>query len=269
MEFPAFKFLVEKIEHHDVFFNRSNNKQRPVYQQAAICLERLGKYGNASSLLVLPANGVGEGTVVLYFNRVIKAILSLKDEFIKWPGALERIQIALAFKEESGFENCIGCIDGTSILFDKKPTKNGQIYFSRKKSYFYNLPLVVDHRKLIRFYKIGYCGSVHDSTIYKDLEIYKYSNSFFSGEEYLLGDGGYPLNNRLVTPFRNPSNNSDQSWFNERHSATRVRVEHANGMIKERFQILKGIRSPLRTDNDFRYVNNIVECTVTIHVVCY
>jgi hypothetical protein len=93
---------------------------------------------------------------------------------------------------------------------------------------------------------------MHDSTVYKDLEIYKYPQNYFSADQYLLGDAGYPLNIRLITPFRKPyTENSKKDVFNYRLSKARVKVEHTNGILKERFQILKGIRTIIRKESDF------------------
>ncbi len=73
------------ILNHPVFSNNSFNKQQPVWVQLLVVLERFGFDGNASSIgKVARSLGLGNGTVVLYTSRVIQAILSIHNQFIKW-----------------------------------------------------------------------------------------------------------------------------------------------------------------------------------------
>jgi hypothetical protein len=173
MNLNSFYWILDKIEFNSVFFNHSNNPQRPVFEQLAVALEIFGSYGNAASLFKFACIwAIGEETTLLYLKRVMKALLEIKYQYVKWPNAQERIKISNEFGDMYGFDGCVGLIDGTDVILEKKPMIDGELYFSRKKKYCLNLPLVVDNRKLIRYYKVGYCGSMHDSTVYKDLETY-------------------------------------------------------------------------------------------------
>jgi hypothetical protein len=51
MNLNSFYWILDKIEFNSVFFNHSNNPQRPVFEQLAVALEIFGSYGNAASLL--------------------------------------------------------------------------------------------------------------------------------------------------------------------------------------------------------------------------
>ena len=91
MEKNTFFHLKSLIEDMSVFKNNSNNKQADVVIQLAVALERLGTYGNGSSIgKVARAKGIGNGTVVLYTHRVISAINELTNDFIQWPTPLKR-----------------------------------------------------------------------------------------------------------------------------------------------------------------------------------
>lgn len=57
-----------------------------------------------------------------------------------------------------------------------------------------------------------------------------------------LGDSGYPLEPWLITPYRNPLENSAESYFNEQHSKGRSIIERAFGLLKARFRCLLAAR---------------------------
>jgi hypothetical protein len=56
---------------------------------------------------------------------------------------------------------------------------------------------------------------------------------------HILGDAAYPINDFLITPFRDNGHLTQQeTTFNRKHSATRVRIENAFGLLKQRFRSL-------------------------------
>jgi hypothetical protein len=81
----SFLALLRLIHDHPVFHNNSNNQQRPVYQQLMVALYHFGSdgAGGARDKVALPF-AIGKGTVFLYTERVITAILSHISRFIRW-----------------------------------------------------------------------------------------------------------------------------------------------------------------------------------------
>lgn len=53
-----------------------------------------------------------------------------------------------------------------------------------------------------------------------------------------IGDSGYPCEPWLITPYRNPLENSMESVFNDVHSKARCIVERTIGILKARWKIL-------------------------------
>src|SRR5205807_2412864 len=112
------------IEDHPVFHNHSNNKQFPVRYQLCVFLYRLGgAEGGGSHSRTGILLGLGEGTVSLFSNRVLQAILNLREEYIQWPTSSQGDQIKerIAYGSKQVFQDCIGFIDGTFVNLKYAP----------------------------------------------------------------------------------------------------------------------------------------------------
>ena len=79
-------FILQKIENHTVFRNNSRKKQANPMLQLFVALRRLGGEGSTGSAVLSTSHlfGIGEGTVVLYTNRVCLALQSLYNEVVVW-----------------------------------------------------------------------------------------------------------------------------------------------------------------------------------------
>ncbi|KAG0336796.1 hypothetical protein BG000_006163 [Podila horticola] len=68
----GFKSL-DILQGHDIFYNKSTNPQAHPGWQLAVALMRIGAYGNGGSAVRVEGTlYLGQGTVTLYTNRVIK-----------------------------------------------------------------------------------------------------------------------------------------------------------------------------------------------------
>ncbi|CAG8615182.1 17831_t:CDS:2 [Cetraspora pellucida] len=233
------------IRNNPVFLNKSKNLQRPVWQQLAIALERLGCNGNGASVGRFARQwGLGISTVVKYTKHIITAINSIGNNYVQWPNSLEKQQISDRIEQSSGFKGCIGYLDGTDVVLEYKPSEDGEIYYNRKKRYALTVQLVCDDLKYIRFANFGWLGSVTDSTAYKSTPLFNEVNKFFSQNEYLLADCGYQLTSTTITPYKQPQASiSKNTFFNEMLAKERVKIEHVNGIWKGRFECLNRIRT--------------------------
>jgi len=129
----GFFALVGLLEGHHVFHNRSTCSQLSPAWQIAVALARFGGGGNGSSVMSKQVlTGLATGTINKYTERVITALMSVKNEWIQWPDEQRRQEISDVLSLE-GFPGCIGFVDGTTIPLAQKPALNGETYFDRKK----------------------------------------------------------------------------------------------------------------------------------------
>lgn len=75
---------------------------------------------------------ISKGSARACFDRVLNAVLSLKDTFYSGPKENERSQSSDRLFVTHGFPDCIGCIDGTLINLSEKPQWMGHDFFSSK-----------------------------------------------------------------------------------------------------------------------------------------
>lgn len=267
MSKSSFLGILDQIKHHEIFQNNSNHKQMSVKFQLALALERLGTSGNGASVGRFAREfGISVGTVSLFTQRVIVALLSLKPIYIKWPSEQERATISDRIGNASGFYGCVGMMDGTHIILDNKPYKDAETYINRKGSISLNCLFVCDDLKIIRYAVIGYPGSVHDASIWNKCNLFLKKENYFSNEEYLLVDNGYSCSSNSIPPYKRPQSNLPKNKaFNYFLSNQRVIVEHCNGLLKNRWSSLKGIRRVIKDKKDSEFVVKWIESCIILH----
>ena len=279
MNREAFVKLVHLIE--------TQPEQAPPWKQILLVLNRLGCEGNGASIKRHSIwHGVSYGTV-LYTERVICAILSLQDKYIKWPDRLERREMSRRFARDYGLPGAVGIIDGTPVHFYQRPGVDGENFFTRKSRYSINLQLVIDDKKRILYFYTGWPGSCYDSTVLDTSALVQHSDEYFQAGEYILADAGYVPKSYICTPYRYDAsyimmmsasyiitcyhyrapaaNLPENKVFNELFSSCTVGIEHVNGILKAKFNSLRGIRIQVKKKTDFRKVNRWIIVTLILH----
>ncbi|XP_036322560.1 protein ALP1-like [Rhagoletis pomonella] len=157
-------------------------------------------------------------------------------DVIKWPSNVKKQESANYFAK-LGFSKAIGCIDGTHIVIDP-PSERKDDYINRKG----NVTLIMqgicdEHRKFINVF-VGFAVSSHDSWVLQNSPIYRNLASACGGN-YLLADSAYPCSDFIITPYKDNGHLShDQKRFNMSLSKGRIAIEHAFGLLKQRFRQL-------------------------------
>ncbi|XP_039969237.1 protein ALP1-like [Bactrocera tryoni] len=171
----------------------------------SIVLYRLGSNGEGATLSKIAGLfGVSDGGIIQNLtDRIFKALLKHKDQYLFWPNSDERKKLVSETWGE--LPNCVGYVDGTEIPLAEKPSQDPEAYFSRKHQYSVKVQAVCDHSLQIRHLVLGYPGSVHDARIFSNCELSNDADVFFGGAEWIAGDSAYKLSRTLITPFRENS----------------------------------------------------------------
>lgn len=120
---------MQLIEPHLPVVPNSSNEALPAEKQVTIGLWYL--FHNETYRTAGASLGVAAATYYYYLWRVVRALLLLKDDFIKWPTGTRFQEISDGLHERRGIPNCCGAIDGKHIPI-KAPIDRPADYVNRK-----------------------------------------------------------------------------------------------------------------------------------------
>ncbi|XP_066930530.1 putative nuclease HARBI1 [Clytia hemisphaerica] len=212
--------------------------------------------------------GVTYSSVGRVVDRVTKAISAImtKQEIV-WPTGNRRKVVARGFQAMKGIENVIGAIDGSHIPISER-TEDNKVYVNRKHFESVVLQGCCDH--VLRFTDCftGFPGSTHDARVYENSTIRRRiiadPVSMVPEGSIILGDSAYKLETYMMVPYKDTGNmNRTKNRYNYKHSATRMVIERAFGLLKGRFCRLKYLE--LR---NLEPLNKFIIAMCTLHNFC-
>lgn len=270
MKRRAFFNLVHEIEGNTVLQSNSHNRQSSAALQLSVTLYRLGHthqtLGEIACLF-----GIGEGTVQLFFNRIMLAILHLRPQYLWWPSVHSEAHYNMRkdMEDQSHFPGCVGYLDGSIIGLRYKPKVETATYWSgRKKLYGINLQAICDSSHAFRYVQIGFPGSVQDSTAFSTTDFYSSVHTYLGPGEYVLADKGYTCTLRCITPYKKPRAaqiDGGYKYFNQVHSSARINIEHCFGILKARFPSLDFIPLYFSSAEDHGQFVKWILVTIILH----
>eukprot|EP00644_Phytophthora_capsici_P005192 jgi/Phyca11/96240/e_gw1.1.1194.1 len=250
----SFAALHDYIYDNDIFHSTATQKQRPVCIQLVVALARLGENGNAASVGEFHRRfRIATGSVVIYTSRVLHALKAVRSQWIVWPSRDRRQEISTVMTAE-GFPGCVEFIDGTTLPLSQRPAVDGSSYWDRKKKVSYSI-IVCDCDKRIIAVHCGCPGSCADSNVFKRMGLYRERRRYFDDGEFMLADSAYPLLQNVLPAFKSPlADIPDNREFNNYLAMSRVRNEHAIGVLKGRWSSLRELRIQLRWKEEMTYL---------------
>lgn len=270
MSRSTFLSLVSVLEEDSVFTTEGTNslgtplkQQAPVAEQLVSCLYYMAHkltYNQACAFL-----GIPHGTLRNYVGRVARAIVNVASAYVHFPCDESEIRAAAEdFYRRQGVPGCVGVLDGTRLNITNQPKNNAQY---QNLHYGNNIAatVVCDGSGLIIYAEAGYPGRMHDSTIFRQSEIFKNRSLLLSNRVFLMADAGYALAPYLMTPFKEPDLAScpRRRTFNKFFCGRRAIIERVIGHLKGRWQILSGC-SRQEIDNLVLYF----KAAVVLHNFC-
>lgn len=201
-------------------------------------------------------------TAFRIIDKITKFLLSQSSRFIKWPE--EEIQtIRDGFFKLKRINHVIGAVDGCHINI-KRPSKDPHVYCNRKGNYSILLQAVCDDKKRFIDVFCGEAGSLHDCRLLKKSSLYERGMNGNFGTDILLGDSAYPCLPWLIPPYKDNGNlTQQQKVFNYNHSATRIVIENAFGLLKGRFR-----RLTYFNNNSIEFIVQCVIAACVLHNIC-
>ncbi|KAG9443938.1 hypothetical protein H6P81_015278 [Aristolochia fimbriata] len=186
-------------------------------------------------------------TVSTYFNRVLDAVLQLKNDFIQPPSTDVPSKILESNKYHPYFKDCIGVIDGTYIK--AHIVGDDSLRFWNRKSFVsQNVMAACNFDMEFTYILAGWEGSATDLRVMHDA-LNREEKLLVPEGKYYLVDAGYTNLPGFLAPYygtrwhlneydsRYPPQN-ERELFNYRHSLLWSTIEQTFRALKRRFTIL-------------------------------
>jgi len=258
------------------YVQRQNTRFRdciPAEKVLSIGLYRLGHGGSYDNTgLVM---NVGKGTAYEAFHDVVNGLYELRNNYIKFPETVAEMAASIeTFARYSDLPNVAGAIDGSHIQI-KAPKESAVDYFSRYQQHDVIVQAVVNGRKLFIDVAAGFPGSLHDSRVCRNSNIYRraengdiltrplYQIGNREIKPYLVGDSAYTISPWLQKPYPEGTRDPGEKAFNNQLSKARVNVECAFGILKGRWRILDHIE-----EGNTAMISKIIIACCVLHNFC-
>ncbi|KAK5972197.1 hypothetical protein GCK32_006046 [Trichostrongylus colubriformis] len=165
------------------------------------------------------------------FDDVLKDLGRLSKRMIYWPNDTQRQHISTRFREMTGFDNIVGCIDGTTVWVEpvEDPLKRKSL----------SMQFIADHNGRFRWVLPKLGDNIDHNTIFRCSSLFeRFCNGTKKG--ILVGDDSYMHTSFLVTPShllsRRDTDNNVVKAVVEAHLLVDTAIRH----LKKQFPILDG-----------------------------
>ncbi|XP_078156235.1 uncharacterized protein LOC144552000 isoform X1 [Carex rostrata] len=218
--------------------DKLNTSRSTIQEQLAIFLDCIGHGESMGKMGEYYQHSIE--SIHRIFKDVLKAILSLHNDYIKLPDASADVHTFVGPNSQNYlFKDALGAIDGTHIPAIVK-RKNRERHRNRKGTLSQNVLAACSFDMLFVYFAVGWEGSA------SDMKVFRWAM------EYYLTDSGYANTSKFICPYRNHQyhlaqfsrqNRSSryavpEDLYNHRHAQLRNVIERTFGVLKMRFKIL-------------------------------
>ncbi|MBW0573092.1 hypothetical protein O181_112807 [Austropuccinia psidii MF-1] len=127
-----------------------------------------------------------------------------------------------------------------------------------------SIQLICNINKQFTSLHVGCTGSLHDSNVHQQMKIAQTTQEFYEKNHYLLSDSAYESSPWVVLAYKGAvAQNEDNCPFNYCLAKSRVRIEHAIGILKGQWFSLREMKNQMRDNHEIEYfVSWVVSCTI-------
>ena len=138
-------------------------------------------------------------------------------------------------------KNCFGFIDGTLVQTCRPKYNQRELYNGKSRIHGLKYQAIVLPNGMICNLFGPMEGRRHDATLLRESQVLdKINGRAEDGSTLVLyGDKAYPLNDKLITPYRAVNCNEEERQFNEAMNKGRIAVEWAFAKISSNFAFTK------------------------------
>ena len=98
------------------------------------------------------------------------------------------------------------------------------------------------------------------------MNISKFPERYFSENQYLLADSAYKNDQHMVTVIKGPRGETVNGLnFNYCAAQSRVRVEHAIGILKGRWSFLREVQNQMHSESEAKTLGKWVYAAIVLH----
>jgi hypothetical protein len=230
------------IHHNAKFFVRYH---------VAVCIHYLTRSGAVvDSAKVF---GMGKASAIRFIDQVLDIVIDrLGPRFIYLPQSDEEWQqLSEGFEQVCSFPDACLAVDGTLIQIERPFDYEG--WYCRKGWPAINVQGVVDFKRRFRSYAMR-PGAENDKGVFNRSEFGKTIHQLLPQNKTILADAGYQLFRHCMTPYDiHDGMTQEEKHYNHLHSCTRIIVENAFGILKNRFRRFKApLNQKGNLDNGWR-----------------
>ncbi|XP_063585074.1 uncharacterized protein LOC134762506 [Penaeus indicus] len=273
MSMNTFDALLQCLHLH---LQHENTKMRdaiPPVERLAVTIRYLASGHTFTDLHY--AFRMGISTISGIVNSVCRTIWAvLQEKCIPKPSLQKLQEIAEGFEKKAYFPHCIGAVDGKQIRTTKSQG-SGSVNSNYKDCFSVVLMAVADSDYRFTFVDVDGYGNACDSSIFKNTSFWKSIDENelplpepkpLPGSDQpcvpyvIVGDEAFGLHSNLMRPFGGKQLSIAKKVFNYRLNKARLYVEHAFGILNNKWKIL---HRPLNVSPELAV--NIVKACCILH----
>ncbi|KAJ8339246.1 hypothetical protein SKAU_G00360320 [Synaphobranchus kaupii] len=175
---------------------------------------------------------------------VSDALVTVSDQFIKFPTSATQKQVQQDFLSVAGFPGVVGALGCTHVAI-RRPDVSPNLYVNRKHFYSMNLQITTTADCRISSAVARFPGSFSCSHVLQHSPLEAFCSKGNLGTGHLIAHSGYPLNQWLLPPLPNAHTKADVH-YNEALRQTHAVVGKTVRLLKARFPCLDRSVLPLQ-----------------------